>query len=178
MGEDEKGTFYLISTKHPFKNYRLHFSGLMMTECLICLQSNCTLVCRAKSPGMSLCYRGQLSLPAICLHYWFIHHLFTLSVHLPSKVGKCAITKFGSSILMSSFLAHFAGSSFSNANNLRLALIASLINCLTRVKICLERQILLPHASDNVKAQCSVSKTAADPRIQMFFPRYLTLFFE
>ena len=29
MGEDEKGTFYLISTKHPFKNYGLHFSGPM-----------------------------------------------------------------------------------------------------------------------------------------------------
>lgn len=140
---------------------------LGMTEYLINPQSSCIPVSQAKSPGMSPCYRRQLSLSVICPHYWVIHHLFILSVHHPSKAGKSSITKLGSSILVSSFLAHFPGSSFSNANKKRLALIASLINCLTRVRICLERQISLPHASDNVKALCRISRSANDPRIQI-----------
>lgn len=103
-------------------------------------------------------------------------HLSTLlshpsSVHIicPSSIqsGEELDHKLGSSILMSSFLAQFPGSSFSNANKKRLALIASLINCLTRVRICLERQISLPRASDNIKALCRISRSANDPRIQI-----------
>lgn len=131
-------------------------------------QSNCTPLSQARAPRMSLCYRRQLSLSAICSHYWFIYHLFTLSVHHPSKVGEKCHHQIWFLYFHVFFLSpFFSGSSFSIANNHSLALIASFINCVTRVKICLERQILLPQTSDNVTALCGISRTAADPGIQI-----------
>lgn len=124
-----------------------------------------TSLSQAKSPRMSLWDRSQLSLPfvhitdssIICSHYPSVIH----------PVEKSAITKFGFFILMSFFPAYFSESSCSIANNHRLALIASLINCLANVKICLVRQILLPKTSDSVKAMCRTSGTVVGPRMQI-----------
>lgn len=101
-------------------------------------------------------------------HYWFIHHLFILSAHHLSKVEeKCHLQIWFLCFNVFFLSPFFSGSSFSNAENHRLALIASHINCLTRAKICPERQILVTQTSDSVKALCRISRTVANHGIQI-----------